>query len=161
MKDERASQLISCFGFKQFVGVVREVRFEKRSKYKHKFRVVVLLLLSGLFTYCPFPNFDDHLWNKVHAEKKNVNYTSTLRCPKLHGSGSGKGVRWLSEQQHSQKHTMHTKNNQETTVKTVTTHVTYLNCPAATLDVCPHHGKFGSALRTRRQSLTAKQGGLG
>lgn len=63
MKDEQESQLISCLDFKHFVGIVREVRFEKRNKYKHKFRVL-LLLLACLFTDCLFPNFDEPLCNK-------------------------------------------------------------------------------------------------
>lgn len=67
MKDEQESQLISCLDFKHFVGIVREVRFEERNK--HKFRVL-LLLLACLLTECLFPNFDDHLCNKVQAKKE-------------------------------------------------------------------------------------------
>lgn len=71
MKDEQESQLISCLHFKHFVGIVREVRFEKHNKYKHKFRML-LLLLTCLFTDCLFPNFDDHLCNKVQAEENTL-----------------------------------------------------------------------------------------
>lgn len=95
MKDEQESQLIGCLDLKHFVGVVREVRFAKHNKYKHKFRV---LLLASLFTDCLFPDFDDHLRNKVQAEKNKMNYTSTLTCPKTSGNGSGKQVRWAVQQ---------------------------------------------------------------